>query len=334
MRLNDSYSSAPLLQRRQDPLKGFSKAPDGVVTIPIFVYFLHFIFFPSQILGCSHGKPRNTGPRCFSSWLRLWLWGHTRPLLTDGDFNRFYHAKWWFNHQERRISPKDWGDFSQKWWFISMMVEFWEAGLADGWPKGAFGALSWFYQPIRPTVIAVTKWPMTIGYIVDGLKVSIIKFPERSQRSQPPEMGVDCRQVMAMLDWDLKPWLILVTADILFFLSQFTPHLSWFCLKIGHPPIFPWQTTAIAWGNVEPTGPDPACTLDVSTVELPASLPISAHDREIRSDFAILAFHKIALHMQIRAFFHSSRLRIFDVFFQMSMLVRLFLACPSQQRGG
>jgi hypothetical protein len=66
---------------------------------------------------------------------------------------------------------------------------------------------------------------------------------------------------------------------------------------------------------VEPTGPDPACTLDVSTVELPASLPISAHDREIRSDFAILAFHKIALHMQIRAFFHSSRLRIFDVFF-------------------
>ena len=45
MRLNDSYSSAPLLQRRQDPLKGFSKAPDGVVTIPIFVYFLHFIFF-------------------------------------------------------------------------------------------------------------------------------------------------------------------------------------------------------------------------------------------------------------------------------------------------
>ena len=99
------------------------------------------------------------------------------------------------------------------------------------------------------------------------------------------------------------------------FLSQFTPHLSWFCLKIGHPPIFPWQTTAIAWGNVEPTGPDPACTLDVSTVELPASLPISAHDREIRSDFAILAFHKIALHMQIRAFFHSSRLRIFDVFF-------------------
>ena len=118
------------------------------------------------------------------------------------------------------------------------------------------------------------------------------------------------------------------------FLSQFTPHLSWFCLKIGHPPIFPWQTTAIAWGNVEPTGPDPACTLDVSTVELPASLPISAHDGEIRSDFAILAFHKIALHMQIRAFFHSSHLRIFDVFFQMSMLVRLFLACPSQQRGG
>lgn len=199
------------------PWKGSARPQMGWLLSP-FLYISYILFFfPSQILGCSHGKPRNTGPRCFSSWLRLWLWGHTRPLLTDGDFNRFYHAKWWFNHQERRISPKDWGDFSQKWWFISMMVEFWEAGLADGWPKGAFGALSWFYQPIRPTVIAVTKWPMTIGYIVDGLKVSIIKFPERSQRSQPPEMGVDCRQVMAMLDWDLKPWLILVTADILFF---------------------------------------------------------------------------------------------------------------------
>ena len=46
MRLNDSYSSAPLLlQRQQDLLEGLSMGPDGLVRIPIFAHFVHFHVF-------------------------------------------------------------------------------------------------------------------------------------------------------------------------------------------------------------------------------------------------------------------------------------------------
>lgn len=140
MRLNDSYSSAPLLQRRQDPLKGFSKAPDGVVTIPIFVYVLRFLFFQSQILGCSHGKPRSDpgafllgfGCDCGATHDRCWLM-----------------AKWWFNHQERRISPNDWGDVNQ-WWLSQWWLSFEKLGWQMvGQTVLFFSSLSWFYQPIR-----------------------------------------------------------------------------------------------------------------------------------------------------------------------------------------